>query len=1063
MAAQRVVARQSAAPDRRPAAAPARVSVAQPSPHSAQLLQRRLGNQGAAALVAGSQRSQDELERIKQREPGRTQRAALNVSSPNDAGEREASATATRIMRMAAPTGTVQRQTATAMLQRKPLGTGSAPPSVSAEIQSSMSEGTPLPERVRQFMEPRLRADLKGVKVHTGEKAAKLSAQVNAKAFTVRNHIFFGKDAFHPETDEGKELIAHELVHTIQQGAAQQKETVQRSEDVTVTQHSAPQVQRWGLGDGLSFIANKANIIPGFRLFTLILGVNPINMSRVERSAANILRALIEVMPGGGLITQALDNSGVFEKVGAWVEKQVATLGMTGSAIKQALTTFLDSLSWKDVLHLDDVWERAKRLFTEPIERIKNFASGLVNGIIQFVKDAILMPLAALAEGTPAWDLLVGVLGKNPITGAPAPPGSSLIGGFMKLIGQQEIYENMQKSGAVGRAWSWFQSALAAVRGFVSEIPTLAINTFKALELVDIVLVPRAFKKVAAVFGNFFGRFFDWAGTAMWNLLEIIFDVVSPAALKYIKKTGAALKSILKNPLPFVGNLVKAAKLGFQNFGANVGAHLKAGLIDWLTGSLPGVYIPKSFALGEIVKFVFSVLGLTWQNVRGKLVKVLGETAVKAMETGFDIVVTLVTKGPAAAWEQIKGELGKLQDMVIGAITDFVIDTVVKKAIPKLISMFIPGAGFISAIISIYDTVMVFVQKISQIIQVVTGFIDSIVAIAAGAIGPAAAKVESILARLLSLAINFFAAFVGLGKVADKIMGVINKVRSFIDKALDKLVAWIVTMARKLFAKIFSKDKKDERTDAQKLADLDKAIAEAEAAMAKQDADQDSVRAVLKGIKSKYRLTSIELVKLADTQGKETDQVVAEINPKKSSKPKAFFTKMPECKVQFTRKSYDETEYRRQLRMAQQAIWTMKIKKWIENREAFVERRDKTGSGRDEKSRQYQQEYRQQVQQGWIAKRTSELMKGPGKMSGPDAAKQAARDWEKQAALHPLDQVAGGGPKPTGMGDSAINSSIGSSWRTQVPGIYTVANQISDKNQAKWNMNVTILLDGSAV
>src|SRR5262249_43878862 len=156
------------------------------------------------------------------------------------------------------------------------------------------------------------------------------------------------------------------------------------------------------------------NIIPGFRMFTIILGVNPINMSPVPRSAANILRALIEIMPGGGLITQALDNSGVFEKVGAWVEQQIASLGLVGSAIKQAITAFIDSLHLSDIVHLDDVWERAKRIFTEPIERIKTFAKGLVNGIIQFVKDAILMPLAKLAEGTRGWDLLTAVLGKNP-------------------------------------------------------------------------------------------------------------------------------------------------------------------------------------------------------------------------------------------------------------------------------------------------------------------------------------------------------------------------------------------------------------------------------------------------------------------------------------------------------------------------------------------------------------------------------------------------------------------------------------------------------------------------
>ncbi len=90
--------------------------------------------------------------------------------------------------------------------------------------------------------------------------------------------------------------------------------------------------------------------------------------------------------------------------------------------------------------------------------------------------------------------------------------------------------------------------------------------------------------------------------------------------------------------------------------------------------------------------------------------------------------------------------------------------------------MFIPGAGFISAIISIYDTVMVFVQKISKIAQVVVAFIDSIVTIAAGNIGAAASRVESILGGLVSLAISFLAGFAGLGKVAGKIVGVIGKV-----------------------------------------------------------------------------------------------------------------------------------------------------------------------------------------------------------------------------------------------------------------------------------------------
>src|SRR5262249_46282825 len=152
---------------------------------------------------------------------------------------------------------------------------------------------------------------------------------------------------------------------------------------------------------------------------------------------------------GGGLITQALDNYGIIDRVGSWVEEQISALGMTGSIIKQAINEFLDSLSWTDIFDLGDVWERAKRIFTEPIDRIINFAEGLVTGIIGFIKDAILIPLARLAEGTPGYDLLKAILGQDPITGEPVERNAeTLIGGFMKLIGQEEVWNNMKQANA---------------------------------------------------------------------------------------------------------------------------------------------------------------------------------------------------------------------------------------------------------------------------------------------------------------------------------------------------------------------------------------------------------------------------------------------------------------------------------------------------------------------------------------------------------------------------------------------------------------------------------------
>ncbi len=211
-------------------------------------------------------------------------------------------------------------------------------------------------------MEPRFNADFSNVRVHSDPEAARLSNQLSARAFTYQSHIFFSRDQYQPGTSEGKQLLAHELTHTIQQGHSVQR---QPQVSTTVTQ---PHIQRSAVGEILDWFADKANYIPGFRMFTIVLGVNPINMRSVDRSAANILRALIEFMPGGAFITTALDNHGVFTKVAAWIEQQIQALGMVGQMFKNALTEFIDSLGVSDLApwNWGDVWNRAKTHLYRP-------------------------------------------------------------------------------------------------------------------------------------------------------------------------------------------------------------------------------------------------------------------------------------------------------------------------------------------------------------------------------------------------------------------------------------------------------------------------------------------------------------------------------------------------------------------------------------------------------------------------------------------------------------------------------------------------------------------------
>jgi len=79
------------------------------------------------------------------------------------------------------------------------------------------SPGQPLDPATRAFMEPRFGHDFSQVRVHTDGKAAESARVVNAMAYTVGRDIVLDAGPYAPDATEGKKLLAHELVHVIQQ------------------------------------------------------------------------------------------------------------------------------------------------------------------------------------------------------------------------------------------------------------------------------------------------------------------------------------------------------------------------------------------------------------------------------------------------------------------------------------------------------------------------------------------------------------------------------------------------------------------------------------------------------------------------------------------------------------------------------------------------------------------------------------------------------------------------------------------------------------------------------
>src|SRR5262249_10281704 len=150
-------------------------------------------------------------------------------------------------------------------------------------------------------------------------------------------------------------------------------------------------------------------------------------------------------------------------------------------------------------------------------------------------------------------------------------------------------------------------------------------------------------------------------------------------------------------------------------------------------------------------------------------------------------IYLLITVGPEQLWEQAKEFVGNLRETIVEGVKEWVVTTIIKAAITKLATMFNPVGAIVQAILTIYNTVMFFIERINQILDFVEAIISSIYNIATGKIGGAADWIEKALARTVPIIISFLARLLGLGGLSEKIKEIVKKIQTAVDKAIDKV------------------------------------------------------------------------------------------------------------------------------------------------------------------------------------------------------------------------------------------------------------------------------------
>jgi len=109
-------------------------------------------------------------------------------------------------------------------IQKKESATSISPTtSKSANFINSIDgKGQSMSPAIQSFYESRMGRDFSDVKVHTGSEASDSAKELNAKAYTIGNHIVFREGQYNQESTDGKKLMAHELTHVLQQNPENQ-------------------------------------------------------------------------------------------------------------------------------------------------------------------------------------------------------------------------------------------------------------------------------------------------------------------------------------------------------------------------------------------------------------------------------------------------------------------------------------------------------------------------------------------------------------------------------------------------------------------------------------------------------------------------------------------------------------------------------------------------------------------------------------------------------------------------------------------------------------------------
>jgi len=527
---------------------------------------------------------------------------------------------------------------------------GEVTTSFESSLSGTKSSGEPLSGSVRNFMEPRFGADFSNVRIHKGPEAAELSSEINAQAFTHGRDIYFNDGKYDPDSSSGKHLIAHELTHTIQQGAAVKTRPSRKN---TASTSSSQKIQRSWLGDAwnavsgaakgaaewvgdsleagkdwlLDWLKDRVDEVPGYKLFTVVLGQDPVTKKGVPRNGRNFIEAGLDIIPNGETYKNKLQEQGNLTKAANWLDDQLKTLeGVNPATIAESFNNFWKSLGLSDVRSPDQVLKRLLSIFSRPINRIIQFAKSVAVKFLEIVKDFLLSKIVGFIKKKQSptfYPLLTVVLGHDPITGEEVDrSGKNILTGFIKLHpdGDQQL-KQMKETKSFDRAVKWIDSSIGRIQKIAKGLKGAFLEIWNAVTDINTLLDPTGtFERIYIKFKTPLVKLASFMWTVGKKILKFIKDALLSRLSAFARNTrGYPLITVMLGRDPFtkkkvprtIENIIK----GFFSLIPGGGEKFKklkqsgaiAQMTSWMSGAVE--------RLGITWKYIVGLFKAAWERL----------------------------------------------------------------------------------------------------------------------------------------------------------------------------------------------------------------------------------------------------------------------------------------------------------------------------------------------------------------------------------------------------------------------------------------------------------------